>query len=194
MPADGAPCPRREPAFDDAAIDAAGERARAVWTVESGRERDRLLLLPAASRLAALDDDATRQALTAGHRAEVRASLAPAPAGTDGRQRTMTPWTVERRRLVLMHALRPLAAAGCVVAAIAPFLAGPWRWGWSFGEAVGAFLTIPRGLLGMALAVAGAGIAARMVPRVGTPEGLWWLVAASFVAGVAGLAVAGGAV
>jgi len=130
VPARGPSPPRpAAPAFDDAALAASGLRTKEAWTAESGRERDRLLALPPASRLAALDDDGVRALLTAGHRAEVRASLAPAAAGNHQRERTMAAWTAERRRLALMHALRPVAAAGCAVAAVFPFAAAAWRWG-----------------------------------------------------------------
>ena len=69
---------RLSPAFDDAAIALAGREARAVWAAASARERDRLLRLPAAERLAAMDGEAARLLLTPEHRAELRASVAPA--------------------------------------------------------------------------------------------------------------------
>ena len=186
----GAPPPRQGPAFDDAGLAASGERARAVWTAESAAERDRLLRLPAAARLAALDDDAIRLLLTEGHRAELRASLAPAPAETHGRRQAMDGWAVERRRMAMLHALRPVAAAGCAVAALAPFTVAAWRWGWGAGDALTAFLAPGRPLAGVALAAVAAGVMARMLGRAGTLEGLAWPVVGSGMAGVAGLAVA----
>lgn len=161
-----------------------------MWIAESGRERDRLLALPPASRLAALDDDAIRALLTAEHRAEVRASLAPAATGNHGRERTMATWAVERRRLALMHALRLVVAAGCAGAAALPFAAAAWRWGWGFGDAVAAFFEPGPALAGVALAFVAAGVLGRMTARAGTLEGLSGPVAAAFAAGVAGLAVA----
>jgi hypothetical protein len=57
------------------------------------------------------------------------------------REGPMAAWTVERRRLALLHGLRPIAAAGCAMAAVFPFAGASWRWGWGFGDAVTAFLT-----------------------------------------------------
>jgi len=186
----GAPPPRQGPAFDDAGLAASGKRARAVWTAESAAERDRLLRMAPAARLAALDDDATRLLLTEGHRAELRVSLAPAPAETHGRERAMDSWAVERRRMALVHGWRPVAAAGCAVAALAPFALAAWRWGWSPWDALAAFLAPGWPLAGGALALAVAGALGRMVARADTLEGLSGLVVAAFAAGVVGLAVA----
>ena len=152
-------------------------------------ERDRLLRLPAAARLAALDDDAVRTLLTAEHRAEVRASLAPSN-DNHTRERTVTAWTVERRRMALVHGLRPVAAAACFLAALAPFVLSAWRWGWSLADALAAFLAPGWPLAGVALAVLGGGLMARLLGRAGTLDGLAWPVVGAFVAGVAGLALA----
>jgi hypothetical protein len=65
----------KPPAFDNAALAAARQRARATWAEESAKERDRLLALPVAERLAALDDDEVRAMLMPSHRAELRASI-----------------------------------------------------------------------------------------------------------------------
>ncbi|WP_140886680.1 hypothetical protein [Muricoccus nepalensis] len=54
----------------------ARQHARAVWAEESAKERDRLMALPLAERLAALDDDAVRQQLTPEHRGELRGAIA----------------------------------------------------------------------------------------------------------------------
>ena len=138
----------------------------------------------------ALDDDATRLLLTDGHRAELRASLAPAPAETCRRQQAMDAWAVERRRAALVLTLRPVAAAGCVLAALAPFAVAAWRWGWDAVEALGAFLAPGWPLAGVALALVAAGVLARLPGRAGTLEGLAWPVVGSGVAGVLGLALA----
>lgn len=191
MPPD-APPPRREPAFDDVGLAASGRRARAVWTAESAAERDRLLRLPAADRLAALDDDAVRTLLTGEHRAEVRASLAPAPGGNHhhGEEQVTATWAEDRRRMALMFTLRPIASAGCAVAALVPFASAAWRWGWTPLEALAAFLSPGWPLAGVALAVVAAGVLARLVGSVGTLEGLAWPVVGSAAAGVVGLGVA----
>ena len=60
-------------------------------------------------------------------------------------------WQVEWRRLALMHTLRPLAAAGCVVAALLPFGVAAWRQG--IAPLVGLWP-----LLGLALALIAAGV------------------------------------
>ena len=99
-------------------------------------------------------------------------------------------WTVERRRLVLLHTLQPIAAAGCAVAATLPFALAAWRWGWELWDAASAFLAPGRPLAGVALAFVAAGVLGRMVARAGTLEGLLGLVVAAFAAGVAGLALA----
>ena len=184
------PCQPREPAFDDAGLAASGQRARAIWTAESAVERDRLLRLPAASRLAALDDDDTRQLLTAEHRAEVRASLAPPPGETHGREQAMAAWAAERRRMGLVFALRPVAAAGCALAALAPCVVAAWRWGWSPWDALGAFLAPGWPLAGVVLALVAAGVMARFLGRADTLEDLALPMVGSGVAGVGGLALA----
>ena len=102
----------------------------------------------------------------------------------------MAGWTAERRRLALVHGLRPIAAAGCAVAATAPFALGAWRWRWGFGDAVAAFFEPGPALAGVALALVAAGVLGRMAARVGTLEGLLGLVVAAFAAGVVGLAIA----
>ena len=104
-------------------------------------------------------------------------------------RRTMaTTWEVERRRLVLLHTLRPVAAAGCAVAAALPFAVGAWRWG--FWDAASAFLAPGRPLAGVALALVAAGVLAWRTAHADTLEGLGELLVGAFVAGVVGLAVA----
>jgi hypothetical protein len=190
----GSPAPPG-PAFNDAELAAAWARADALWTAESGRERDRLLALPPASRLAALDDDATRMLLRPEHRAEVRASLAPAgqPDRHEQENRAMQ-WTIERRRLAVLHTARPVTVAACVVAALVPFAVAAWRDRMGLFEALAAFLTPGPGLAGVALALLAAGLLGRWVGRMGSLEGLAGLVVAAFMAGVAGLAVSRGVV
>ena len=99
-------------------------------------------------------------------------------------------WLAERRRLALLHALRPIAAAGCAVAAVLPFVAGAWRWGWGLGYALALFLTSGAGLAGMVLAVVGSGDLARQAGRASSLEGLAWPLLGALAAGTAGLAVA----
>ena len=99
-----------------------------------------------------------------------------------------TTWEVERRRLVLLHTLRPVAAAGCAVAAALPFAVGAWRWG--FWDAASAFLAPGRPLAGVALALVAAGVLAWRTAHADTLERLGELLVGAFVAGVVGLAVA----
>lgn len=109
-------------------------------------------------------------------------------------EETAMEWAVERRRLVLLHTLRPIAAAGCAVAAALPFAVAAWRWGRGVWDAAVAFLTPGRPLVGVALAVLAAGFLARRTAHADSLEGLAGLVAAGFVAGAAALAVALGRV
>jgi hypothetical protein len=119
-------------------------------------------------------------------RADVRDSIAPSPA-TDGKTTMATTWEVERRRLVVLHTLRALAPAGTVLAALAPFALGAWRMGMGLGGALTAFLTTGPGLAGVALALVGAAVTARLAGSANSMEGLAGLVVAAFLAGVAGL-------
>jgi hypothetical protein len=183
------PSTPREPTFDDAGLAASGRRAKAIWTSESAAERDRLLALPPAARLAALDDDAVRSLLTAEHRAEVRASLAPALAEPPTKETREMEWQVERRRLMVLHTLRPVAVAGIVLAALLPFAVSAWRHGMDVGDVLVAFLAPGRGLLGLALALIAAAVLGRQVGKQASLEGLASLVVGAFVAGVAGLAL-----
>ena len=176
------------PAFNDADLAAARERALAVWVAESGRERDRLLSLPPVSRLTALDDDATRSLLRPEHRAEVRASLMPDPAKERSRA-VATTWEVERRRLALMHTLQTLAPVGIGLAALLPFVVSAWRGGLGLGDALVVFLTPGAPLIGVVLAAVGAGVLARIVARANSLDGLAGLLVGGLGAGVVGLAV-----
>src|ERR671916_2063344 len=118
-----APLPAVGTGFDDAGLAASGRRAKAIWMAESAAERDRLLALAPLPRLAVLEDDDVRALLTAEHRAEVRASLTPAPGDHHHeREQAMATWTEERRRLVALHTMRPFTVAGCFLAALAPFV------------------------------------------------------------------------
>ena len=181
------------PAFNDAELAAAGERATAVWATESGRERDRLLTLPPAARLAALDDDATRLLLRPDHRAEVRASLAPDPV-MEGSRALATTWEIERRRLAVLFFARQSAPVGIGIAALAPFAISAWRGGLGLGDALVGFLTPGAPLIGVVLAAVGAGVLSRIVDRANSLDGLAGLLVAAFGAGIAGLAVALGVV
>ena len=184
----GSPAPRG-PAFNDAELAAAGEHAAAVWTAESGRERDRLLSLPPTSRLAALDDDTTRLLLRVEHRAQVRASLTPDPANEET-EAGATTWEVERRRLVVLHTLQTLAPVGIGIAAFVPFVVSALRGGLGLVDALLAFLTLGAPLIGVVLAVVSASALARLADRANNLNGLAGLLVAALVAGVAGLAVA----
>jgi hypothetical protein len=74
------------PAYDDAAIAAAGIAAHFVWREQSIELRDAIAKLPIPEILAALDDEATRAELLPCHRAQLRQAAAkrmaapPAPA------------------------------------------------------------------------------------------------------------------
>jgi hypothetical protein len=78
MPGGGGKRPVPGPAFNDAALDAAAKAARAIWRAESAAERDRLLRLAPVERLAAMDDQEVRDALTPQDRALVLDTLAAA--------------------------------------------------------------------------------------------------------------------
>jgi hypothetical protein len=153
-----------------------------------------LLALPPAARLAALDDDAVRSLLTAEHRAEVRASLAPALAEPPTKETREMEWQVERRRLAVLHTARPITAAGCVLVALLPFAVAARRGGMGVLDAFAAFLAPGAPLAGVALALVAAGLLSRRVGRASSLEGLAGIVVAAFVAGVAGLAVSRGLV
>jgi hypothetical protein len=174
--------------------EAAGVRAKAVWTAESAAERDRLLQLPPASRLAALDHEETRLLLTKEHRAEIRASLLPGSHEEPGREDRAAAWAIERRRLALLHVLRPWAAGGCIMAALVPFAVAVWRRRMDVADVLVTFVAPGRGLLGVLIALVVAVVLARRADRAETLEGLGGLVVGSLVAGVAGLAVARGLV
>lgn len=120
----------------------------------------------------------------------LRASPAPAVTESDRRKDAIASWSVERRGMALLFTLRPIAAALCALAAVLPFVAGAWRWGWSLVDALAAFLTPGWSAAGVALAILVVGIAARRTARADTVKGLAGLVMVSFVAGVVGLAVA----
>lgn len=159
-------------------------------------EVDRILALPdreerrhACLRLVrALEDG---EALPRDLEARIVVALASVggPDERRERERAMAAWTVERRRLALLHRMRPVAVAGIVIAALLPFAVSAWRADMGLGEAFAAFLAPGHGLAGMALAVVAAGALARLVSWVGSLDGLAGLMVAGFVAGVAGLAV-----
>ena len=169
---------------------------RRLWQAEVNREVERILAMPdPAARLAAhtelsraLAEEGEAMPAEAADRILRSLQATAAPAAKEDRRTMATTWEVERRRLVLLHTLRPVAAAGCVVAAVAPFAVGAWRWG--FWDAASAFLAPGRPLAGVALALVTAGVLGRLTGRADTLEGLCGLVVAAFVAGVAGLAVA----
>lgn len=181
----------------DEGLDALVRRREAEARAADEAEVDRILTLPdrqerrqACLRLVrALGDG---EALPPELEARVGAALSP-DGGMDGhhreRDRAMAAWTVERRRLALLHGLRPVAAAGIVLAALLPFAVSAWRAGMGPGDALAAFLAPGHGLAGVVLAVVAAGALSRLVGRAGSLEGLAGLVVAAFVAGVAGLAV-----
>lgn len=146
-----------------------------------GRERDRLLRLPAPSRLAVLDDDESRGRLTVEHRAEVRASLAPAPTGHHGQERSgamAAAWEAERRRLAVLHASRMVAPAGIVLAALLPFGVSAWRAGMGPGGALAAFLAPGQSLAGVARLPVAAAVLAWLAGRTDSLEGLAGLAVA----------------
>lgn len=107
-----------------------------------------------------------------------------------GREQTMTAWTEDRRRMALLFTLRPIVAAGCLAAAAAPFALAAWRWGWSVGEALAAFLAPGWPLAGAVAAGLSAAFLARAVQRADTTDGLAWPVLVSAGAGVLGVAMA----
>lgn len=99
-------------------------------------------------------------------------------------------WAVERRHLALMHTLRPFAAAGCIVASLAPFAFTVWRMdmGMGMGMAIGAILA-PWPLACIALSLVAAGLLCRQVDKAESLEGIVGLVVAAFTIGVASVAV-----
>ena len=167
----------------------------AAWREELDREVSRIVALPEpAERMRAYVELARvlaeeGEALPADAGDRVLRSLRTSGEGGE-REGPMTAWAVERRRLAVLHGLRPIAAAGCAMAALAPFAVAAWRWGWGVGDALAAFLAPGWPLVGVALALVVAGVLARLTGRADTLEGLSGLVIAAFVAGVAGLAVA----
>lgn len=136
------PSPARPPAFDDAAITAARHYAREVWDTESARERDRLLALPLAERLVALDDEDVRAALTPEHRIELRASIATAAGGSPVQDATrqqhdeeMAAWrardTAARAAMDRLDGARWLAAwVLAPVGAVLPVTLAAVAYGW----------------------------------------------------------------
>ena len=110
-------------------------------------------------------------------------------SNSDG-TKAMTSWAVERRRMVLVHTLRPVTVAAVLVASALPFIVSAWRAGLSPSAALGSFMAPGRGLAGVALALVTAGVLSRLAAALHTVEGLAGVVVAAFVAGVAGLAVA----
>jgi hypothetical protein len=89
-------------------------------------------------------------------------------------------WQVERRRLALLFLLRPWAAAGCVAAAVAPFLLAAAR-----GPAFGIHM-----LAAMALAVLLGVVMACMTSLAENLEHLAGCVVAAFAGSVVAVAVA----
>ena len=166
--------------------------ADAAWREELDREVSRIVALPdQAERMRAYVELARvlaegGDALPADAADRILRSLR-AVAGHQAPEGSMAAWTAERRRLALLHGLRPVAAACCAVAATVPFA---WRWGWGFGDAAAAFLVPGWPLAGVTLAAGAAGVLGRMVTHAGTLEGLLGPVVAAFAAGAAGLAVA----
>ncbi len=88
----------------------------------------------------------------------VRSLRADAAPAVEDRDMAATAWTFERRRLVVLHTLRPLAAAGCVVVAVLPFAVKAWRGGMDAGDALAPFVAPGWPLAGVALALIAAGI------------------------------------
>ena len=170
--------------------------ADAAWQVEVNREAERIIALPDPAERMRAYAELSRvlaeegETLPADAADRILRSLRGDGAETRGKERAVDGWAVERRRMALVHGGRPVAAAGCAAAALAPFAAAAWRWGWGVGDALAAFLAPGRPLAGVALAAVAAGVLARMLGRAGTLEGLAWPVVGSGVAGVAGLAVA----
>ncbi len=161
----------------------AGERILAL----PGREARRRAY---SDLLRGLDDG---EALPAELEARIARSLAvdDEPAGRQGEKRQVE-WQVERRRLVVLHTLRPVAAAGGAVGAVLPFVTAAWRGGIGALDALARFAAPGWPLVGVALALVGAAITARLASGANSMEGLAGLVVAPFVAGVAGLAVSVG--
>lgn len=170
-------------------------KADADWKAEVNREVERILAIPdpgarmrAYAELArALGEDG--DALPPGAEERIASSLRGG-VEAHGREQAMDAWAVDRRRMALVVTLRPVAAAGCVLAALAPFAVAAVRWGWGVGDALAAFLAPGPALAGVALAAVAAGVMARMLGCAGTLEGLAWSVVGSGVAGVLGLALA----
>ena len=169
-------------------------KADAAWRAEVEVEAGRIIALPdPAERLRAyaeLSRVLAEEGETLPADAEGRILRSLRGDGSDrGKAQAVDGWAVERRRLGLVFALRPVAVVGCAVAAPTPFVVAAWRWGWSVGDALAAFLAPGWPLAGVALAAVAAGVMARMLGRASTLEGLAWPVVGSGAAGVAGLAV-----
>ncbi|MCB4825506.1 hypothetical protein [Roseicella aerolata] len=192
---------RHAPAFDDAALAAAHQQARALWVGESAKERDRLLALPVADRLAALDDEGVRGMLTSEHRAELRASIAAPAAASQAspedanreHRRAMEEWRardaqqradaarLDRERAVVLWGLVPGAT-------VLPSMVAAGIYGWGPMDVVVSLLEVPwlpLVPLGVAVAaLAGAGLCGFLASKAAHPAKLWEPVAGAFLAGL----------
>lgn len=171
-------------------------KADAAWRAEVEVEAGRIIALPDPAERMRAHAELSRvlaeegETLPADATDRILRSLRGDGSETQGKERAMDGWAVERRRMALVHGGRPVATVGCAAAALAPFAVAAWRWGWGVGDALAAFLAPGQPLAGVALAAVAAGVMARLPGRAGTLEGLAWPVVGSGMAGVAGLAVA----
>ncbi len=107
------------------------------------------------------------------------------------RQRAAVRW-----HLVTVRRLRPVAVAAVGFAALLPFVAHAWGDGGGLDGAPAAFAASAAsgpGAAGLVLAALCAGVLARRAARVGGVEGAVELVVYAFLGGMAGLAIARGA-
>ena len=173
---------------------AAGTGAKPTRAGESAAERDRPRGWPGTpDRLATLDNEATGQSLTPERRAEIRLAIDRALDDrriSDLRRRQRA---AVRRHLAMVRALRPVAMAAVGPAALLPFATYAWGDGGGPGGVLAAFAASGRGAAGLLLAALCTGVLARMAARVGSVEGVVELVVYAFLGGVAGLAIARGA-
>ena len=173
---------------------AAGMGVEAIRAAAGTAKRDGPLGSPRATdRPAAFDEEGTRQSLTPEHWAEIRLAIDRALGDrriSDLRRRQRA---AVRRHLATVRALRRVTVPAIGLAALLPFAAHAWGDGRGLGGAPKAFAASGPGAAGLLLAALCAGALARKAPRAGSAEGLVELVVYAFLGGLAGLAIARGA-
>lgn len=193
------PSPAQGPAFDDAAIAAAGQYARDVWDTESARVRDRLLALSLVERLVSLDDEEVRAALTPEHRAQLRMSISAAAGGpqvqavTQPHDEDLATWrardTAARAEIDRLEHARRWASWGLASAgALLPVTVAAIAYGWGplhLASVLPALPSLsPLSVLVMPGTLVTAGLCAFMASRAGRVPQAWGWAAGAVAAGL----------